>query len=89
MLTKTFHSIQSMFERPLNMYKEKSTRGLLALMAAFVCGFIWPLLGLLVAVWTRHSGRHTDVGSVAGMAAIINIVTYFIQIATKIVCDSI
>ncbi len=54
MLTKTFHSIQDMFERLLNMYKEKSTKGLLALMAAFVCGFIWPLLGLLAAVWTRH-----------------------------------
>lgn len=45
MLTKTFHSIRGMFERLLNMYKEKSTRGLLVLMAAFACGFIWPLLG--------------------------------------------
>lgn len=58
-------------------------------MAAFVCGFIWPLLGLLAAVWTRHSGKHADAGSVAGMAAVINIVTYFIQIATRIVCGSI
>lgn len=55
MLTKTFHSIRGMFERLLNMYKEKSTRGLLVLMAAFACGFIWPLLGLLAAVWTRRS----------------------------------
>lgn len=71
MLTKTFHSIQGMFERLLNMYKEKSTRGLLVLMAAFACGFIWPLLGLLAAVWhpafrkargrrqhCRHGGGH-------------------------------
>lgn len=89
MLTKTFHSIQDMFERLLNMYKEKSTKGLLALMAAFVCGFIWPLFGLLAAVWTRHSGRHTDAGSIAGMAAVINIATYFIQIVVKIICGSI
>ena len=89
MLTKTFHSIRGMFERLLNMYKEKSTRGLLALMAAFACGFIWPLLGLLAAAWTRHSGKHADAGSIAGMAAVINIVTYFIQIAARIVCGSI
>lgn len=89
MLTKTFHSIRGMFERLLDMYKEKSTRGLLALMTAFVCGFIWPLLGLLAAAWTRHSGKHTDAGSIAGMAAVINIVTYFIQIAAKIACGSI
>ena len=78
MLTKTFHSIRGMFERLLNMYKEKSTRGLLVLMAAFACGFIWPLLGLLA-----------DAGSIAGMAAVINIATYFVQIVTKIVCSSI
>lgn len=89
MLTKTFHSIQGMFERLLNMYKEKSTRGLLVLMAAFACGFIWPLLGLLAAVWTRRSGRHADAGSIAGMAAVINIATYFVHIVTKIVCSSI
>lgn len=89
MLAKTFHSIRGMLERLLNMYKEKSTRGLLVLMASFACGFVWPLLGLLAAIWTRHTGRHTDAGSIAGMAAVINIATYFIQIVAKIVCNSI
>lgn len=45
--------------------------------------------GLLAAVWTRRSGRHADAGSIAGMAAVINIATYFVQIVTKIVCSSI
>ena len=86
MLTKVFQSIHTMCERTLGMYREKSTGGLLVLMAAFVGGFIWPLLGLVIAVGTRHLGKYTDVGSIAGIAAIINIATYFVQIVTKIIC---
>ena len=57
MLTKTLHSIRGMFERLLNMYKEKSTRGLLALMAAFVCGFIWPVYSLRFGPGIQESTR--------------------------------
>ena len=49
MLTKTLHSIRGMFERLLNMYKEKVDKGSSRSDGCIRMRFIWPLLGLLAA----------------------------------------
>lgn len=84
MLAKAYDAIRDVMDSFLDLYRGRTTRGLLVLVVAFACGFAWPLFGVIAAIWCRAAGKYVDIGTVAGAAAGLNVAIYLIQIIVKI-----
>ena len=80
MVAKVCGSVRNSLEKLLDLNKGKSNKDLLALILAFTCGFIWPLIGAALMVWNRVGGKHADIGIVAGVAAVLNVTVYLLPI---------
>lgn len=77
--------VRQVGERFFALYRGHSTRELIVCAFSFVIGFAWPVAGVAAFVASRSAHRFKDVGTIALIAAMANIIVYLLQIVFRII----
>ncbi len=83
-MVKIMNKFKSFYRGILELYKNKSTLGMILLSLSFLLGFLWPIAGVTIYLITKISNNNREYGKMGILGATINIFVYILQIIVTI-----